>query len=160
MRILSSFLIVLAGALTFASVIVFRTDPMVAMLSFFTSLGLICVGLVDLLWGVKQFPTLREMQKKAEAFRENGQAIISIWIVCFLSLAVYSILWFTLGWATFSVIDSVTASYSFPAQAQLTITAMKLVLTWHPVLFFFGMLLWAYNLSQKTEEITQPVGIM
>jgi hypothetical protein len=159
LRLLESFLIVVAGASCLLATIVFPFDPNYAMLSFFTSIGLVGVGLVDLLYGMKHISKLERLNILGK-LRSDHSGIISIWIVCFISLIVYSILWFTLGWATFSIMDSVEASFSFPAQALPTIAAMRLVLTWHPLLFFFGMLLWAYNLSQKTEEITQPIGFM
>jgi cbb3-type cytochrome oxidase subunit 3 len=151
-------MIIIAGAIVLLGSLVYRTSNVFIVLSFLSSFGVLVLGIVDVSWGMWS-ERVQFLKAEALKLKNDKRGIITIWIVCLLSLCVYSILWWTLGWVTFNVIDVMTASFSYPPQATLTITLMKAVLTWHPILFFFGMLLWAYNLSQKTEEVTTPIGM-
>jgi hypothetical protein len=151
LRLLESFMLIAAAFTVLLAT--FVPSFVVGLLAYITSCGLIVVGLIDLAMGMRYLERLNH-------FREDHRGIVSIWIVCFISLGVYSILWFTLGWATFKIIDIMTSSFSYPPPAMLTINLMELVLRWHPILFFFGMLLWAFNMSQKGEETTVPMGYM
>jgi hypothetical protein len=91
------------------------------------------------------------------SLRKNQSGVIWIWAICLLAIVLYSICWFSLGWPLYMVIDTVEASYTFPAQATNTINLMRLVIAWHPIFFIFGMLLWAFVNSQRREEVTYPV---
>jgi hypothetical protein len=91
-----------------------------------------------------------------QRFKSNHRGFIWVWAVCIMSICVYSICWFSLGWAAMAVIDQMLLMYSFPPQAQLIIAVIKQVICWHPILFIFGMLLWAYVNSQRVDPITYP----
>jgi hypothetical protein len=93
------------------------------------------------------------------SLRKNHSGIISIWVVCFVGLFLYSVVWFVLAWATFDIAERMTSTFQFPAQATLTINFIKTVLQWHPVFALFGFLLWSWAAAQ-THERTEPVGYL
>jgi hypothetical protein len=147
-------IILIVIALALLSVSMMSMPPDVGLLLFVCGVGLTIVGLADVLATLHVWEKMRALHE--QRMKAANQGIIAIWAICFVSICVYSILWFALGWATFSIIDIVVASYAFPAQAMLTITFMKLVIEWHPIFFIFGMLLWAYVNSQRREDVTYP----
>ena len=157
MRLLESFLLIMAGAFTLLALLNIQAGLEFGLLGFCTSLGLIAVGSVDLLLGMNK---ITMFERKLHEFRENRQGIVAIWIACFMGLVVYSIGWFVLAWSCFGIIDLMTTTFTYPAQALNTITLMRLVLTWHPIFYFIGMLLWAYAESMRRETGTEPLGYL
>jgi hypothetical protein len=156
-RLAESYMLLLAGAFALFATLIFHGNPLLAFMSLVTSGIFVGLGTLDLALGIRKVDMLRRLEI-LEKLRDDHRGILAIWVVCFVSLCVYSMLWFTMGWAAFNVINLMTTIYQYPAQAMNTINLVKLVLTWHPVFFFFGMLLWAFNMSQKTETVTEPMG--
>lgn len=100
-----------------------------------------------------------DKQRKIEEpkMSKAQQAIVWVWAVCFMGIAVYSLVWFTLGWAAMGVIDSVTGNYTFASPAASTVDFIRTMFAWHPIFFILGLLLWAFVNSQRREEATYPV---
>ena len=92
----------------------------------------------------------------AKSFKSNKRGAIWIWAVCLLSIIVYAITWFSLGWAFDLFVTSIQAAYTFPSQATVTISFICTVVYLHPIFFILGMLLWAFVNSQRREEVTYP----
>ncbi|RLC77523.1 MAG: hypothetical protein DRJ03_26710 [Chloroflexi bacterium] len=90
------------------------------------------------------------------SFRRDKRAVLWIWAVCFTAIIVYSMAWFSMGWAVLEFMDSVESSYTFSSPADTTVTFIRTVIAWHPIFFIFGMLLWAFVNSQRREEVTYP----
>jgi hypothetical protein len=90
------------------------------------------------------------------SFKDNRSGIIWVWAVCFLSIIVYSIAWFSLGWGFNLFIDAIEASYTFESPTDVTVALLKTVVAWHPIIFVFGMILWALVNSQRREDVTYP----
>lgn len=156
-RLLESTLLILAGTFSLFAVLNVSFGFELAFLSFCLSIGLIIVGSADLLLGMNK---LAGLEKKLDIFKTDKQGIVAIWIACFMGLVVYSIGWFVLAWSCFDIIDLMTTTFTYPAQALNTITLMRLVLTWHPIFYFVGMLLWAYAESMRRETGTEPIGYL
>lgn len=96
--------------------------------------------------------------KEAHKLVENEKGALWIWAVALLGIIAMSFTWFVLAWPTFEVILNIESTFAFPPEAQTTVTLLKTVISWFPVIFVLGLLLWAFVASQKREEVTYPVG--
>lgn len=94
---------------------------------------------------------MSKLRKFLRDFRDNRRGIVWVWAVVLMALVVYSIAWFTLGWAAMEVIDAVEASYTFEEPAANTVTLMKTVIAWHPIIVVFGWILYGYVNSQRRD---------
>jgi len=86
-------------------------------------------------------------------FRSDKRAVLWVWTVIIVGLFVYSLMWFTTGWAVMEVADNVEAEYTFTGPAAFASTFIKTMFQWHPVLFLFGLILWGYVNSQRKAQL-------
>ena len=91
--------------------------------------------------------------KPLNKLRSNKRAVIWVWTVILVGLFVYSLMWFTTGWAVMEVADSVESEYTFNEPASYASAFIKTMFQYHPVLFLFGLLLWGYVNSQRKVQI-------
>jgi len=82
-------------------------------------------------------------------FRKDKRAVLWVWTVILVGLFVYSLMWFTTGWAVMEVADSVESEYAFTGAAASASTFIRTMFQYHPVLFLFGLILWGYVNSQR-----------
>ena len=90
-------------------------------------------------------------------FAEDKSGALWIWAVCLLSIVVLAMGWFTLTWPTFIIIEYIESVYTFPPEASNAITLIKTVMGWFLILMALGLLLWAYVMSQRREDVTYPI---
>ena len=104
------------------------------------------------------FPQLRkEITQELEHFKTDKSGILWVWAVCFLTIIVMSIAWFTLSWPAFMILDAILAAYSFPPSARLAITLVSNVISWFLILMTLGLLFWAFINSGRRETETYGV---
>jgi len=92
------------------------------------------------------------MGKIINRFKLDKKAVIWIYSVIILGTLCYSIIWFATGWAVFEVADASEAIFDMGEPIATTATIMRLFFQYHPIMFFFGMMLWAYVNSQRRRE--------
>jgi len=73
-----------------------------------------------------------------------------------LAIVVLAMAWFTLTWPTFQIIAFIENVYTFPTEAAPAITLIKNVIAWFLIIMALGLLLWAYVMSQRKEDVTYP----
>jgi len=83
--------------------------------------------------------------------RHDKRAVVWVWAVVFMGLFIYSLVWFTTGWAVMEVSAAVEDEYAFEGPAADASSFIKLMFEYNPILFFFGLLLWAYVNSQRRD---------
>jgi len=81
----------------------------------------------------------------------DKRGVVWVWAVVFMGLFIYSLVWFTTGWAVMEVADAVESEYTFTGPAAYASSFIKLMFEYNPVLFLFGLLLWAYVNSQRRD---------
>ena len=89
--------------------------------------------------------------KSLSKFRHDKRAVVWVWSVVFMGLFIYSLVWFTTGWAVMEVADAVENEYTFEGPAAQASSFIKLMFEYNPLLFLFGLLLWAYVNSQRRD---------
>lgn len=132
----------------FMFIALFLHSQEIIIFSFTLGAGLIGFGLALL------FNLIRVTEK---LFKQR-KAALYIWAVCLLAISVLSLGWFVLTWPTYQIITYIESVYTFPPEATNAITLIKNVIAWFLILMALGLLLWAYVMSQKREEVTFPVG--
>jgi len=80
---------------------------------------------------------------------KDNSAVAWVWTVILVSLFLYSIVWFSTGWAVIEVADSVESQYTFTGSAAYASEFIKNVFRYHPLLFLFGLGIWGYVNSQR-----------
>ena len=85
------------------------------------------------------------------SFRRDKRAVVWVWSVIFIGLFIYSLVWFTTGWAVMEVADAVESEYTFEGPAAYASSFIKLMFEYNPILFLFGLLLWGYVNSQRSD---------
>ena len=89
-----------------------------------------------------------------KSFKRDRRGVFYVWVAVAIFITVILIMWFPLSWVIYQTIDVVTSSYTFPPEAQGTITLMKNVVAWFVDIAVGGFILWAYVASQKREDVT------
>lgn len=93
-----------------------------------------------------------------KSLRRNRSGLIYVWVVCFFAIVIYSIAWFVLGWSAMMTIQAVEDAYTFTGPAATTVDLVKTVIAWHPLIFIFGMIIWALVNSHKREYVSYQEG--
>jgi len=88
-------------------------------------------------------------------FKKDKRAVVWVWAVVFMGLFIYSLVWFTTGWAVMEVADAVESEYTFEGPAAQASSFIKTMFEYNPILFMFGLLLWAYVNSQRRSSRLQ-----
>lgn len=83
--------------------------------------------------------------------KKDKRGVIWVWTIIIVGLFVYSLIWFTTGWAFIEVADAVEDQYTFTGSASYAASFMRLMFEYHPILFLFGMILWGYINSQRRD---------
>ena len=91
--------------------------------------------------------------KLLNRFRTDKHAVLWVWTVILVGLFVYSLMWFTTGWAVMEVANNVEDEYAFTGAAAFASTFIKTMFQYHPVLFLFGLILWGYVNSQRKTQL-------
>lgn len=86
-------------------------------------------------------------------FMKDKRGVIWVWVVILIGLFIFSLVWFTTGYALLEISDTVTDQYTFPAPASYAAEFILSVFRYGPILFLFGMALWAYVNSQRRRPI-------
>ena len=86
-------------------------------------------------------------------FKQDKRAVLWVWTVILTGLFVYSLIWFSTGWAVMEVSSSVESEYEFTGDAAYASTFIKTMFQYHPILFLFGLILWGYVNSQRRTQI-------
>lgn len=86
-------------------------------------------------------------------FKKDKRAVVWIWVVIIAALFIYSLVWFTTGWAVMEVADAVETDYTFTGAAANGALFIKTMFQYHPLLFLFGLGLWAYVNSQRKTQV-------
>jgi hypothetical protein len=116
---------------------------------FFSILG---VGLLAI-----EFQLMEKARRLHEQrMKQADKGIVYVWAVGFLAIAVYSIIWFSLGWPALQVMDTMEAMYPNNEFLGSTVAFIRLIFQWHPILMILGLIAWMYVSSQKREDITYP----
>ena len=82
-------------------------------------------------------------------FKEDKSGIVWIFIVIIVGMLVYSLLWFSLGFALFEVADTVEANYTFTEPIASAALFIRTIFMYHPIIVLFGLLTWGYVNSQR-----------
>jgi uncharacterized membrane protein YidH (DUF202 family) len=148
-KFVTRFIFVMMGVIFMYSSLSIRSIYAIFLL--ILGIALSAYGLGSLLSTIGAMDKLRK-----KSIHENKSGVIWVWIVCFFTMILYAIAWFALGWAFNIFYDAITSLYTFPPPLNFAVTFMMTVIAWHPILMFFGLLLWAYVNSQRREDVTYP----
>lgn len=86
-------------------------------------------------------------------FVKDNSGVVWVWAVVIIGLIIYSLVWFSTGFALMEVIDVVEGEYTFASPISHASLFIKTMFQYHPLLFLFGMLLWAYVNSQRKVQV-------
>lgn len=84
---------------------------------------------------------------------KDKRAVAWVWTVILVSVFIYSIVWFSTGWAVMEVANSVEEEYTFTGSAAYASEFMKTMFKYHPLLFLFGLGIWGYVNSQRRADL-------
>lgn len=134
----------------------------ISFFAFAGIMGLTIVEIVQLTRSVDKYMkaqiTLPKVSAKlveeAKRFKDDKRGVLWIWAVCFLTIIVMSIAWFSLSWPAFMILDQILASYNFNSTARLAITLVSNVISWFLILMVLGLLFWAFVNSGRREDQT------
>lgn len=82
-------------------------------------------------------------------FKKDNRGMVWVIIVIVFGLIVYSLLWFSLGFALFEVADTVESNYTFPEPMASAVDFVRTLIQYNPIIVAFGMLLWGYINTQR-----------
>jgi len=86
-------------------------------------------------------------------FKNDKSGVVWIWVVIIVGILAYSLVWFSVGWAVIEVADNVESQYTFEPPVSYAATFIRTIFQYHPILFFFGLMLWAYVNSQRRVDM-------
>src|SRR3989337_1739673 len=79
----------------------------------------------------------------------NKVQIAYVWAMVFMGICIYAMFWFIFGMMLYNVIGSIESAYVFQSPADNTVTLIKNVIAWHPIIAMFGWLLWGILNSMR-----------
>ena len=88
--------------------------------------------------------------------RDRKGSILWVWIVCLLSIVTMAFLWFIWTWPVNILVDTVVNMMGLPPEATTTITFLRAIFFILPIIIVLGLLVWAFVMSQKREDVTYP----
>lgn len=77
-----------------------------------------------------------------------------VWAMVFLAIIVYASVWFMFGYMVMEIISAIEASYTFTSPLAETVTLLKYVIAWHPIIAMFGWILWGFLNSMRRDVRT------
>ena len=80
--------------------------------------------------------------------------IAYVWAMVFMGIVIYSMFWFIFGMMLYNVTAAIESAYTFQSPADNTVTLIKNVIAWHPIIAMFGWLLWGILNSMRRDVRT------
>lgn len=87
--------------------------------------------------------------KFLKKFQKNKSGLVWIWSAIIILLLVYSVVWFTTGYALTQTTDVITSLYTYQPPISYAVDFILAIFQYHPLLFLFGLGVWAYVMSQR-----------
>ena len=91
--------------------------------------------------------------KPLNKLKNNKSGVVWIWVVIIVGILAYSLIWFSVGWVVIEVADNVESQYTYEPPISYAASFIRLIFQYHPILFFFGLMLWAYVNSQRNVQL-------
>jgi len=88
--------------------------------------------------------------------RLNNKGLAWIWIVAIIAIVSVTITWYIESYVANIIMDALEPY--IPEQYRGTMTILRYVIAVFPLLFCFGILLWAYARSSRPQEVSYPFG--
>jgi hypothetical protein len=130
-------------------------DPYLAMYLSFGGILFMALGLINLTTMLRWPDAAATLHRQRMKHADSG--IVWVWAVALCGMVLYALAYYSLVWPTLQLIGIVEGMASFDANATITLTLVRAVLNWHPIIFIFGTLLWAFVNSVRREDVTYPI---
>lgn len=85
--------------------------------------------------------------------------VVYVWVLVLTAMCVYAVAWFVNLYWLWEVFDAIESAYSFTGQAASTITIIKTLIVYNPIIALCGWILYGYvNSTRRDTRSYQEYG--